>query len=83
MISLDMTTNQKQRLLGGMAIVNKRDGGTATVVGVALSVPSVAHPGPWGKIIVTVRRDDPAEAAKRGGDQTGDLSWFKSEWKVL
>lgn len=64
----------------GCQVQRKRDGATGVVVGRALAVPSVAMPGIYGKTVLTIRLDDPALRQAAGGDQTGDLSWFVSNW---
>lgn len=67
----------------GMRVQRKRDGAVGSIVGWKLAVPSVAHPGVYGKTIVTIRLDDAALRAAAGGDMTGDLSWARSNFKVI
>lgn len=65
----------------GTRVTRKRDGATGTVTERQLVVPSVAHPGIYGKTTVTIRLDDEALRAKAGGDMTGDLGWANSNFK--
>jgi hypothetical protein len=60
----------------GTKVTGKWNGRTGTVVDRSLSVPSVAHPGIWGKTVVTVRFND------GGFDATGDRGWFRSNFRT-
>ena len=64
----------------GMVVRRKRDNARGVVVSQETSVPSVAHPGVYGKTIVSIRLDDPELRQSAGGDMTGDLSWLKSNF---
>ena len=66
----------------GERVARKRDGATGVIVGRTLVVPSVAHPGIYGKTVVSVRLDDTELAAKVGGDMDGDLGWLRSYFAV-
>jgi hypothetical protein len=66
----------------GTRFERKRDGATGTVVDRFASVPSVAHPGIYGKTLLALRLDDETLRAAAGGDMTGDLSWFASLFRV-
>ena len=66
----------------GVRVTRKRDGAPGVVVNRSLCVPSVAHPGIYGKTVLSIRLDDAALAAAAGGDMVGDLSWFTSCFRV-
>lgn len=66
----------------GTRVTRKRDGATGVVVDRRLAVPSVAHPGIYGKTVLGIRLDDVALAKAAGGDMVGDLSWFTSNFRV-
>jgi hypothetical protein len=65
----------------GMKVIRKRDGATGIVTERSLCVPTVAHPGIYGKTIISVRLDDANLNRQAGGDQVGDLGWLKSNFK--
>jgi hypothetical protein len=65
----------------GQQVRRKKDNELAIVLSVSLAVPSMAHPGPFGKTVVTLRLCNETLALAVGGDQTGDLSWFRQYWK--
>jgi hypothetical protein len=67
----------------GTLVVRKRDGATGRVVDRRLAVPSVAHPGIYGKTLLSVRLDDTDLRKAAGGDMVGDLSWFASNFKAV
>ena len=66
----------------GTKVIRKRDGATGMIVNRTLCVPSVAHPGIYGKTIVSIRLDNADWNSQAGGDQVGDLSWLKSNFMV-
>lgn len=65
----------------GTKVIRKRDGATGTIVSRSLSISSIAHPGIYGKTIVSVRLDNADWNGQAGGDQVGDLGWLKSYFK--
>jgi hypothetical protein len=67
----------------GTLVVRKRDGAVGIIVKRELVVPLVAHPGHWGKTVVSIRLADDALRAAAGGDMAGDLSWARSNFKVV
>ncbi len=67
----------------GTKVVRKQDGATGVIIERSLCVPSVAHPGIYGKTIVSVRLDNADWNRQAGGDQVGDLGWLKSNFKVI
>lgn len=69
--------------LTGRHVARKRDGAIGEVIAVDLAVPSRAHPGVWGKTVITIHYQDQLVQDAVGGDATGDLSWFRSHFKVL
>ncbi len=66
----------------GVRVTRKRDGAPGVVVERYLTVPSVAHPGIYGKTVLSIRLDDAELARMAGGDMAGDLSWFASNFRV-
>jgi hypothetical protein len=66
----------------GTKVIRKRDGATGEIVYRELAVPSIAHPGVYGKITVSIRLDDDCLWKAAGGDMVGDLGWLKSLFKV-
>jgi hypothetical protein len=59
----------------GTKVTRKRDGLTGTISERVLCVPSVAHPGIYGKTVLTIHFEDGSH------DSTGDLGWFRSNFK--
>ncbi len=66
----------------GQRVERKRDGAAGVIVARSLAVPSVAHPGIYGKTVVSIRLDDQTLRANAGGDMVGDLSWLKSNFRI-
>jgi hypothetical protein len=66
----------------GTRVTRKRDGATGTISSRALAVPSVAHPGVYGKTILGILLDDAALRQAAGGEMVGDLNWFTSNFRV-
>ena len=67
----------------GTRVERKRDGATGVVVSRFLATSPIARPGIYGTTCLSIRLDDPDLALKAGGDMTGDLSWFRSNFKVV
>ena len=66
----------------GTKVERKRDRAMGAIIKRELCVPSVSHPGIYGKTIVTVRLDNADWNRQAGGDQVGDLGWLKSNFKI-
>jgi hypothetical protein len=67
----------------GTRVERKRDKAQGAIVDRSLVVPSVAHPGIYGKTVLSIRLDDPQLRHNAGGDMVGDLSWFTSNFRVV
>lgn len=78
-----MTKRFSAHDLTGRFVTRKRDGAAGEVIEVSDSHPSVAHPGPFFKTLIHIRLDDSTLREAAGGDMVGELSWFRSNFKVV
>lgn len=78
-----MTKRFQADSLTGRYVTRKRDSAIGEVIEVSLSAPSTPHPGVWGKTIIVIRLQDQTLREAAGGDMTGDLGWFRSNFKVV
>lgn len=67
----------------GTKVIRKRDNATGVVTRIATATSSTAHPGPFGKTIISIMLDDQKLAKQAGGEMIGDRAWFKSFFKVV
>ena len=67
-------------IVEGTRIERKRDGAIATVVN-----RTREQVRPYGvfRTLLTIRLDDDELRAQVGGDQTGELSWLVSNFRVI